>query len=107
MDGGAERVPLRVLARPGLGHVPAPGSHPPHRSPSPATRSPSPAHRTHPMCLCYFSFHDADFRHSHSALRATAPLMCGIAGVVALGDHPPDPAWGPLLRDALAHRGPD
>jgi asparagine synthase (glutamine-hydrolysing) len=33
--------------------------------------------------------------------------MCGIAGVYALTDRPPDPAWGPLLTGALAHRGPD
>lgn len=33
--------------------------------------------------------------------------MCGIAGVYALGDRPPDPAWGKLLADCLAHRGPD
>jgi len=33
--------------------------------------------------------------------------MCGIAGVLALTDRPPDPAWGPLLLEALRHRGPD
>ena len=33
--------------------------------------------------------------------------MCGIAGVYALGNRPPDPAWGPLLVDSLRHRGPD
>jgi asparagine synthase (glutamine-hydrolysing) len=33
--------------------------------------------------------------------------MCGIAGVLALTDRPPDPAWGPLLLGALRHRGPD
>ncbi|HTO92310.1 MAG TPA: asparagine synthase (glutamine-hydrolyzing) [Candidatus Sulfotelmatobacter sp.] len=33
--------------------------------------------------------------------------VCGIAGVLGLTDRPPDPAWGPLLLDALRHRGPD
>ncbi len=33
--------------------------------------------------------------------------MCGIGGVLALGDRPPDPAWGALLVGAMAHRGPD
>jgi asparagine synthase (glutamine-hydrolysing) len=33
--------------------------------------------------------------------------MCGIAGVYALTERPPDPAWGSLLTRALAHRGPD
>lgn len=33
--------------------------------------------------------------------------MCGIAGVFALTGRAPDPAWGPLLSGALAHRGPD
>ncbi len=33
--------------------------------------------------------------------------MCGIGGVYALTERPPDPAWGRLLVDALAHRGPD
>lgn len=33
--------------------------------------------------------------------------MCGIAGIYALTERPPDPAWGPLLTRALAHRGPD
>jgi asparagine synthase (glutamine-hydrolysing) len=33
--------------------------------------------------------------------------VCGIAGVYALGERPPDPAWGPLLVQALRHRGPD
>src|SRR5438270_100255 len=33
--------------------------------------------------------------------------MCGIAGVLALSDLPPDPAWGRLLVERLAHRGPD
>jgi asparagine synthase (glutamine-hydrolysing) len=33
--------------------------------------------------------------------------MCGIAGVYALTERPPDPAWGKLLGDCLAHRGPD
>ncbi|HEY6573032.1 MAG TPA: asparagine synthase (glutamine-hydrolyzing), partial [Candidatus Eisenbacteria bacterium] len=33
--------------------------------------------------------------------------MCGIAGVYALTERPPDPAWGTLLARALRHRGPD
>lgn len=33
--------------------------------------------------------------------------MCGIAGVYALTERPPDPAWGTLLTRALRHRGPD
>ena len=33
--------------------------------------------------------------------------MCGLAGILALTDRSPDPAWGPLLVRALAHRGPD
>ncbi|HEU4334148.1 MAG TPA: asparagine synthase (glutamine-hydrolyzing) [Candidatus Eisenbacteria bacterium] len=33
--------------------------------------------------------------------------MCGIAGVYALTERPPDPAWGAILARALAHRGPD
>ncbi len=33
--------------------------------------------------------------------------MCGIAGVYALTDRPPDPEWGTLLTRALRHRGPD
>jgi asparagine synthase (glutamine-hydrolysing) len=33
--------------------------------------------------------------------------MCGIAGVYALTERPPDPAWGALLTRALGHRGPD
>ena len=33
--------------------------------------------------------------------------MCGIAGVYALTERPPDPAWGAILTRALAHRGPD
>ncbi len=33
--------------------------------------------------------------------------MCGIGGVLALGERSPDPAWGRLLTDGLAHRGPD
>jgi asparagine synthase (glutamine-hydrolysing) len=33
--------------------------------------------------------------------------MCGIAGVYALTERPPDPAWGALLTRALRHRGPD
>ena len=33
--------------------------------------------------------------------------MCGIAGVYALTERPPDPAWGALLARALRHRGPD
>ncbi len=33
--------------------------------------------------------------------------MCGVAGVYALTDRPPDPAWGRLLVDCLKHRGPD
>jgi len=40
--------------------------------------------------------------------RATLPrLMCGIAGIYALTERPPDPAWGALLTRALGHRGPD
>ena len=33
--------------------------------------------------------------------------MCGIAGVVALGERPIDPAWGAALLAAIGHRGPD
>ena len=33
--------------------------------------------------------------------------MCGIAGVLALTDRPPDPAWAGLLVRAMSHRGPD
>lgn len=33
--------------------------------------------------------------------------MCGIAGVYALTERPPDPAWGEILTRALRHRGPD
>jgi asparagine synthase (glutamine-hydrolysing) len=33
--------------------------------------------------------------------------MCGIAGILALGERPPDPAWGPLLLAGIRHRGPD
>src|SRR5262245_6974983 len=33
--------------------------------------------------------------------------MCGIGGVVALGDRPLDPTWGATLLEALGHRGPD
>jgi asparagine synthase (glutamine-hydrolysing) len=33
--------------------------------------------------------------------------MCGIAGVVALGERPIDPAWGAMLLEAIGHRGPD
>jgi asparagine synthase (glutamine-hydrolysing) len=33
--------------------------------------------------------------------------VCGIAGVVALGDRPIEPGWGATLLEALSHRGPD
>jgi asparagine synthase (glutamine-hydrolysing) len=33
--------------------------------------------------------------------------MCGIAGVMALGERPPDPEWGARLLAGLKHRGPD
>ncbi|MGE5179074.1 MAG: asparagine synthase (glutamine-hydrolyzing) [Bacteroidota bacterium] len=33
--------------------------------------------------------------------------MCGIAGVLALTDRPPDRSWGDLLVRVLRHRGPD
>jgi asparagine synthase (glutamine-hydrolysing) len=33
--------------------------------------------------------------------------VCGIAGVLALGERPPDPDWARVLLAALGHRGPD
>ena len=33
--------------------------------------------------------------------------MCGIGGVLALGERRPDPAWASSLVECLAHRGPD
>ncbi|HET7225049.1 MAG TPA: asparagine synthase (glutamine-hydrolyzing) [Candidatus Eisenbacteria bacterium] len=33
--------------------------------------------------------------------------MCGIAGVYALGERAPDPAWAIALARCLGHRGPD
>lgn len=48
--------------------------------------------------------------HGQAAPQLTFPNelpMSGIAGVLALGERPPEPDWGARLARALRHRGPD